>query len=387
MNRKNLIILLLLVVVIGGAGVAMFMRDTQDWKAQELRLGAKLLPNLPVADVTEIFVKHKKDELTLVKEGEGWTLKERGGYPADGAAVAEFLLKARDWKVIQSEPIAENQRPRMEVAAPDAAEGAATLLEFRGKDGKPIATLFLGKKHLGKPPLQVKGFDKGQPDGRYLLVASDPKLLVVISDPLNNVEPKADKWQSKDFFKVDRIRTLAVDTGEVTASYRLEREQEAGDWKLAGLKPGETTDPSAAVTATNALYSMEFTEVAQIKPDRFQKPITVTAETFDGLTYLFKAVPKKAEGDELTFYVNGVLTGEVKRTERTPAKDEKPEEKEKRDKEHEDKFKRLEAQVAREKAMAPWVYVVDGKKIVPVLRDRSRFVEKPEPKAPPPAKK
>jgi len=383
MNRKNLIILLVLVAVIGGGGVAMFMRDTKTWQAQEARLGEKLLPSLPVADVAQIFIKHKKDELTLVKEGDGWVLKERGGYPADGAAVAEFLLKARDWKVIQSEPIAETQRPRMELAAADAAEGAATLLEFRDKDGKALATVFLGKKHLGKPPLQVKGFDKGQPDGRYLLVASDPKTMVVISDPLNNVEPKVDKWQSKDFFKVDRIKTLAVDTGEVTASYRLEREQESGDWKLAGLKPGESTDPSAAVTATNALFSLEFTEVSDIKPDRFQKPIVITAETFDGWTYVFKAAPKKAEGEELTFYFNGVVTGEAKRTERVPGKDEKPEDKEKLDKEHEARFKRLEAQLAREKAMAPWVYVVDGKKIIAVLRDRARFIEKPEPAAAP----
>ena len=59
-------------------------------------------------------------------------------------------------------------------------------------------------------------------------------------------------------------------------------------------------------------------------------------------------------------------------------KDEKPEEKEKRDKEHEEKFKRVQAQLAREKTLDKWVFVVDKKLLAPVLRERVRFIEQPE---------
>src|SRR5690606_5658663 len=136
------------------------------------------------------------------------------GFPADPALISELTFKAREWKVLQSEPITEEQRPRVDVAAPDADKGASTLLEFRDKDDKVLATLYLGKKHLGKPPLKVKGFDKGQPDGRYLLVGADPGTLLVVGDPMNNVEPKPEKWISKEFAKVDRIRPRKVDTGD-----------------------------------------------------------------------------------------------------------------------------------------------------------------------------
>ena len=376
MSRKHVLILLLLVLVIGGIGVAMFKRDIDAWSGPDKRLGERVLPKLDVSEIAQIHIKHGKDELTIVQQDGTWRVKERGGFPADPALVSELTFKAREWKVVQSEPISEAQRPRVDVAAPDAKEGASTLLEFRGKDGKPLATLYLGKKHLGKPPLQVKGFDKGQPDGRYLITGAHPETLMVVSDPMNNVVPDAQKWISKEFAKVDRIKHLKVDSGDPATSYELSREQESGDWVLAGVRPDQT-NPSAAVSATNALYTLSFVDVApDLKPAQLKEPTRITAETFDGWRYTMQAAPKP--GDDAHMYFTLAMTGEVKRTERKPAKDEKPEEKEKRDKEHEERFKRMEAQLAREKTFDQWVFVVDRKMLGPLLRERSRFIEEPE---------
>jgi uncharacterized protein DUF4340 len=388
MSRKQFIVLVLLVLVIGGAGIAVFQRDTESWKGPDARLGKKVLPDLQVSDITQIHIKHAKEELNLALNDKGtWVVQERGGFPADPALISELTFKAREWKIVQSEPIGEAQRARMEVAAPDAAEGASTLLEFRGKDGKALATLFLGKKKLGKPPLQVKGFDKGQPEGRYLLVGADPKTLLLVQDPMNNVEPKPEKWIAKDFVKVDRIRKLVVETPGTTISYQLSRDQEAGDWVLAGLRPGEKTDPSAAVSATNAFYALAFSDIAMdVKPEQLNRATTITADTFDGWTYVMRVAPRPNDDANVLFSV--AVSGEAKPTERVPVKDEKPEEKEKRDKEHAEKFKRLQAQLAREKTLDKWVFVVDKKLLAPVLRERSRFIEQPEkPEKPAPGKK
>jgi hypothetical protein len=380
MSRKHVIILLVLVLVIGGIGVAMFKRDTDAWSGPDQRLGQRVLPKLNVAEIAQIHIKHKKDELNIVQQDGVWRVKERAGFPADPALISELTFKAREWKVVQSEPITEAQRPRVDVAPPDAAEGASTLLEFRDKEGKPLATLYLGKKHLGKPPLQVKGFDKGQPDGRYLVTEADPKTLMVVSDPMNNVEPKPEKWISKEFAKVDRIKHLKVDSGDAATSYELVREQESGDWVLSGVR-AEQTNPSAAVSATNALYSLSFVDIApDLKPAQLEKPTLITAETFDGWSYTMRAAPKP--GDDANMYFTLAVTGEAKRTERKPVKDEKPEEKEKRDKEHEERFKRLEAQLAREKTFDQWVFVLDRKTLAPLLRSRSSFIEEPEKPAP-----
>lgn len=385
MTRKQLIILLLLVLVIGGLGVVMFQRDTDAWKGPDSRLGQKVLPTLQVSDIAHIHIKHKNEELNLVYDGKVWGVKERGGYPADPALVSELTFKAREWKVVQSEPISEEQRPRVDVAAPDAKEGASTLLEFRGKDGKPLATLFLGKKHLGKPPLQVKGFDKGQPDGRYILVGADPKTVIVVQDPMNNIEPKPEKWISKEFVRVDRVKTIELDSGVPAASYKLTREAEMADFVLDGIKPGQKTDVGASLSTTNALYQLAFVDVATMKPDELPKPTRIEIDTFDGWHYSIKIAPKPNEEGQMYFTFK--VSGEFTKTERTPVKDETPEDKAKRDKEHEEKMKRLEAQLVREKTMNDWVYVVETKTLGGLLRVRERFIEQPEPPEKPAPKK
>jgi hypothetical protein len=385
MTRKHFIILLLLVLVIGGVGVTMFKQDTEAWKGPDARLGQKALPNLQVSDIAHIHIKYKKEELNLVNDNGTWGIKERSGFPADPALISELTFKARDWKIVQSEPISEAQRPRLDLAAPDAAENAATLLELRGKDGKPLASLLLGKKHLGKPPLQVKGFDKGQPDGRYVIVGTDPKTVLVVADPMNNVEPKPEKWIAKEFARVDKVKRLAVEGPDPSITYTLTRENERGDYVLAGLKPGEKTDVSAAITATNALYQLAFVDVTNLKPEQLDKGVKVTAETFDGLTYAMRIMP--VSGDDAHMYLSIALTGEPVKTERVPFKDETPEDKAKRDKEHEEAFKRLVAQVAREKTLDKWVYKVEVKTLGALARSRERFIEQPEKPAPAPAKK
>lgn len=376
MTRKHVLLLLLAVLIVGGIGVAMFVRDQEAWQGPDARLGERLLPKLDVSQIAQIHIAHKNDKLTLVNDEGVWRVQERGGFPADPALISELTFKAREWKVVQSEPIGETQRARVDVAPPDAKEGAATLLEFRDKEAKPLATLYLGKKHLGKPPLQVKGFDKGQPDGRYLLVGADPKTLVVVSDPMNNVEPKPEKWIAKDFAKVDRIERLTVESENPGASYELARKDEAGDWVLTGIR-AEQTNPSAAVSATNALYTLSFVDVAAgVKPEQLESPTRIRAETFDGWDYTIRVAPKPGDDSHLYFTLD--VTGEAKKTERVPAKDEKPEEKEKRDKAHEERFKRLEAQLAREKSFAGLVFVVEKKGLAPLLRERARFIEEPE---------
>ena len=78
MSGKHFIILVLLVLVIGGAGVAMFKRDTETWTSADSRLGQKVLPGLQISDIAQIHIEHKKDKLNVVDEGGTWRVKERG---------------------------------------------------------------------------------------------------------------------------------------------------------------------------------------------------------------------------------------------------------------------------------------------------------------------
>jgi hypothetical protein len=69
--------------------------------------------------------------------------------------------------------------------------------------------------------------------------------------------------------------------------------------------------------------------------------------------------------------------------ERTPGKDEKPEDKTRLDKEFKDKQSKLEEKLAQEKGCEKWVYLVSSWTLDPLLKDRAQFlVEKKEEKKP-----
>ena len=68
--------------------------------------------------------------------------------------------------------------------------------------------------------------------------------------------------------------------------------------------------------------------------------------------------------------------------ERTPGKDEKPEDKARLDKEFKDKQKKLEDKLSQEKAYEKWVYLVSNWTVDSLLKDRAQLLveKKEEPK-------
>lgn len=370
MNRKQFLILIIALAVLGGAGFALFWQDIAAYRASGAKIGAKLLPEFRIADVAQIRLQDAKTQTTLSRKDTGWVVEERGGYAADFQAIGDFMVKLIELKVTQAESVGPSLLPRVELAAPGQAEGVGTLAEFKDKAGKVLASLILGKKILKKDPVNpLPSAQDGVPAGRYILVAGAKDTVVVVSDPLNAVDAAPGKWLAKDFFKADRIKTLAVGPEGAAPQWKITRDLEWGQWKFAG--GGGDLDASAAVGAVNALGGIAFTDVATgAKPEDTEKPVVAVAETFDNLTYTVKIARKKAGAAyDMSFTVSGEPSGR-----RTPEKNEKPEDKARRDKEFAENLKRLEERMAREKALAKWTYVVAKSAVVPLLKDRAQLV-------------
>jgi hypothetical protein len=246
MNRKQLLILLVLVVVLGIAGLMLYKRDQTSWQGSG-RQGAasKLLGDLPVNDVATIVIKGGTNELDLALKDNLWRVKQRNDYPANFSEISGFLLKAADLKAVQSEDIGPSQLGRYKLLPPGPATNTAVLVELRDQGGKVIRSLLLGKSHMhkaaaGASPMGEMGDNEGWPDGRYVMVGPAAKTVAVVSDPLSNMEAKPESWLNKDFFKVEKIRSIAVAYPVATNSWKVTRETEnASDWKLAEARPGD----------------------------------------------------------------------------------------------------------------------------------------------------
>jgi Domain of unknown function (DUF4340) len=367
-NRKQFLILVVVLAVLGGAGLALVWQDLADYRASGARIGAKLLPALKIADVAEMRLQDAKQQVTLARTEKGWIVRERGGYPASFQDISDLLIKLVELKVTQSEQVGASLLPRVELAEPGKGEGAGTLIEMKDGAGKPLARLIVGKKVLKKDPMNpLPAAKDGVPAGRYVLPPNAKDTVVVVSDPLNAVTASPGRWLNKEFFKADRIRTLAVGPEGGAPSWKITRAEEWGQWKFAG---GGNLNPGAAVGAVNKLGSLGFDDVAAnstVEPT--DRPLVVVAETFDNVVYRVKAARKK-KGDE--YLVSVTVTGEPPKS-RAAEKGEKKEDTERRDKEFAESRKRLAERIAAEKALAKWTYVIDARELGPLLASRSEM--------------
>ena len=378
MNRNQFIILLVLVVVLGAWGLNRMRTQSSSWEGGGKAVGQKVLGEFAVNDVAQISVKHGADELTLAKKNDLWRVAQRGDYPANFSEISSLLLKLKDLKVIQTETVGASQLPRLELAP--SGTNTPTIVEFKDASGKALKTLTLGKKHMktGGPrsPMMDDGGDGGGwPDGRYVMSGAAAGQVSLVSDPLANLEPKADSWLNKDFFKIEKPRSIAVTFPNATNSWKLTRETEGGELKLADAQAGEVLDSSKASGVGNPFSSPSIADVAAgVTPATagLDKATVIAVETFEGFAYTIKVGAKTNENYFLTMSVAANLPKE-----RTPGKDEKPEDKAKLDKEFADKQKKLEEKLAQEKAFEPWTFLLQGWSVDSLLKERAQlFVEK-----------
>jgi hypothetical protein len=378
MNQKQLIILIVLGLVIGGLGVAIYNRKAASWKQTDQAMGQKILQDFPVNDVAQIRIKQPDAELNLAKVDDQWTVKERWNYPANFSEIGDLVRKMGDLKSVQALQVGPSQYGRLELLSPDKEKGtnAGTLLEFKDKSGKPMRSLLVGKKAIrtSANPSPMGGGD--YPVGRYVALPDNLQNVWLISDTLSDVEAKPDHWLNKDYFKVEKLRTISVTHTNVTNSWTITREKEGGDLDLADKKSGEEFDKNKAYSAGNALSYPSFNDIVNpaTKPEEIglDHPILAKIETFDNFTYTFKAAKAKGTNDDnynLQMTVNADLVKQ-----RTPGKDEKPEDKAKLDKEFQEKLKKLEDKLKQEKGYEKWTYVVSKWTIDPLLKERKDFL-------------
>ncbi|HZN24646.1 MAG TPA: DUF4340 domain-containing protein [Burkholderiales bacterium] len=371
MNRKQFLILVVALLVLGGAGLAMFWQDIAAYRTAGSKIGGKLLPNLKIADLAQLELRDAKNRVTLVRKENHWVVQERDGYPADFKAISDFVIKLSDLKIVQADTVGESLLPRVELVEPGKGEGAGTLVELKDAGGKTLAAVVLGKKVLKKDPGNpLPSAQDGVPAARYIRVLDEKNQVVVVSDPLAAAEAQPGRWLDKDFAKIERVKTLSVESDN---GWKITRDEEWGQWKFAG--GGGDLDPSGAVSAVNSLGQLSFNDVvAGAKPEEEGKPVTITADTFDNLVYTVRLAKRKGSEDYL-LSVN--VSGEPPR-ERQGEKGEKAEDKERRDKDFAESRKRLELRIARDKARSAWTYVVDAKQVAPLLKPRGEMQRKPQ---------
>jgi hypothetical protein len=373
MNRKQFLSLMFVVVLLGGAGLALFWQDITAYRDSGAKIGARLMPEMKISDVAKMRLQDAEQEVTLALKDKVWRVEQRGGYPADFAEISGLILKLLDVKVVQAETVGASLHPRLNLLVPGKGvkEGSGTLVELSDASGKVLASMVLGKVSLKKDPMNpLPNAKDGVPAGRHVLVAGRGDSVAVVSDPLEKAVAAPGAWVAKDFFKADRIRSLQL-AGDGVSPWKIARDEEWGQWKFA--TGGGQLHPSAAVTATNALGNLAFSDVVIDDKAGTEKVAVLTAETFDNLTYTIKLAPL-ANGDFVLRYTVAGTPPKTRKPDADAKTAEKPEDAAKRDKEFADNLQRLEARVMLEQARSQWADVLPGKMAAPLLMKREQMV-------------
>src|SRR5262249_47132744 len=147
---------------------------------------------------------------------------------------SELLRKIWNMKITQPINVGSAASlARLELVAPDKGTNGGTALELKDKDGKVLKTLLLGKRHVKESAASSPYGGGSWPDGRFVMVGNDLKTVSLISDPMSNVEVKPESWLDKEFLKVEKIRAVSVVSTNATNSWKVSRESETNEWKLA----------------------------------------------------------------------------------------------------------------------------------------------------------
>ncbi|HEY6966001.1 MAG TPA: DUF4340 domain-containing protein [Burkholderiales bacterium] len=354
MSARVVAVLVVLLLALGGGALLVRQQSGSQQPAEAASLGQPLLKGLKAADVAAVAIRQPKAALTIARKDAGWTLAERGGFPADFDKVHDFVLKALELKISQAEPIGEKDRARLNLDA------SGTALEFLGADGKPLARFTAGRKYFKTAPDDP---DKAIGDGRYVALPGDEKRVYVVADPLSQASTRSADWVSKAGIGADKIKSLEV-RDAAGADWKVERSGDNADWKLAGLRGGEKLDITKANAAAYTFGQIEIADVAppDTKPESvgLDKPTLVTAGTLDGLTYVLKI--GKLEGDR--YYASVAVSGEPKAE----------------GKDAEERLKKLAERLTRERALAGYIVLIPKQKLEDILKKRAELLAKKEDK-------
>jgi hypothetical protein len=344
MNARIALILVVLLAVLGG-GALLYQHQERSQRPENVgTLGRNLFKDLKAAEVAAIRIVEPKSTLTVRQKDNRWVLAERGDFPADVAKVREFVVQALSLKVGQSEPIGDQDRARLNL------DESGTQVEFAGADGSTLSRLIVGKKYFKR---EVDNPEKARADGRFVALPGEPKTVYVVSDPLNQATARSAAWIDKTSFKVEKVKTLEVRYPE-GGGYRIERDADSADWRLAGARPDEKLELTKANAASYSLGLLELADVAP-KDTALEAPVSIQASTLDGLSYSIKVGKLQDDNYPVSFSSSGALRKNDKDAER---------------------LKQVEERLTREKLLSDYVLLIPKSKLEDTLRKRSDMLEK-----------
>jgi hypothetical protein len=275
MRGRNLVILCIVTaVLIAAAVIAARSRAPAGLAPREL-----LFPELAgrVNDVAEISVAGKGRKVTLVRDGERWTIREADGYPALFEKVRQVAVGLSQLRLIDRKTANPEYYVRLGVEDPGGDASNSMLLRLVDGTGAELAGLIVGRNRTSAAP-------GGEP-GLYVRFPGETAALLV--EGRLDVTPNAFDWFERDLFDIagERIRLVEI-THADGERLRVERSARGAELALIDLPAGRELKSPVVLGRMGTVLEGMFAD-GVCAADKVQFPADAarsTILTFDGLT-------------------------------------------------------------------------------------------------------
>lgn len=240
--------------------------------------GSLMFPALKAAqpDIARIELGSGTQKVTLNRAGEGWTVAERAGYPANANRVQTLLIALAD--LVMLEPRTTLPARYAEIGVEDPGPEAKSVpVTVTDASGKVLAALILGKSqtmlagstglntYVRKPGEAQSWLGKGG--------------FALDRDPA--------QWLEKDLLVLVRERVMATTvTASDGSTLAIARDKPSDEiFRIANIPAGrEARTPTIAAPLANALGFLAADDVRRADTLDFTRaPMTSVWRTFDGL--------------------------------------------------------------------------------------------------------
>ncbi|HEV8014109.1 MAG TPA: DUF4340 domain-containing protein [Stellaceae bacterium] len=250
--------------------------------------GQPVLPEIGkrLADVGRVAVVHADQKTTLLRDGDKWTVEERGNYPANVTKVRQAILALADLAYVEPKTAKAASYPRLELEDAGSKDSKSTMVTLADTKGA-----LLGEVITGKHRDDQLGGGEG---GVYVRKPGSAQSWLARGN-LDLAGNTAD-WLDKTLLDLPLVQVKqAVLTQPDGSSVTIARDKPTDKLQLAAMpKDKKLKYDSVLDDAAGTLAALQLDDVAPAKDVDFPKTGVSHAQfvAFNGLTITVDIVDK-----------------------------------------------------------------------------------------------
>jgi hypothetical protein len=264
------------------AGVA-YVVQQREKPATSSASATKLFADASAADVARVMIQQGEKKVDIAREGTGWVVASRDGYPALDDRVRELVRRVLDAEVAEEKTSNPELYARLGVEDPTQSGAKGTLVTLAKADGGTLAALILGTRQ------EAANWDTDKAATFVRPVDSAKSYLVRTTfnaglEPVDWMKREVLAFGSDRFWKVNITHT----SGE---NVSIDRATPTAEPSLVN-KPAdrELISPDKPRQVLEALASLSLDDVRKVEGLDFSQAATAVYTTYQGMSFTVRSV-------------------------------------------------------------------------------------------------